>query len=320
MKRNRKHGFLSHRSYDEKFGKGGRFFGSRRKKPALRVDRLPRVLLYMLCASVGILLLLAASTLWRVTEVTAEDGNFYSAAVVKEYAALEVGEDMMGFDAAAVAARLKAGLPLMENIRVIKHLSGKVSITFTEITEVYYTCHNANYYMISADDEREVLGVFPNANESRRVGAVYVGLPEAARVRVGEPLSFIVLPYEPDSAPQNQVDYEPETDEPEREYAYVTEFMDALMSSPLADRVTGMELADRYDIWFVLDRRIKVRIGDMDELDRKLILVERSLTDREMSEGTDETLPLLVDVSDPARTIHRVSPDIDLPAWAKGLA
>ena len=226
---------------------------------------------------------------------------------------------MLGFDSRAVVKRLKSGLPLLDHIKVRKHLNGKVSITFEEITEVYYTCHNMNYYLISAEDH-EVLGAFTNPNEARRVGAIYIGLPEATRVRVGEELSFINLPYEPDSVPENEVDYELETDEPKVEHAYVFAFVDALMNSPLAPRVTGMELGDRYDIWLVLDRRIKVRIGNMDELDRKLTWVERSLENSVESGKDDGSLPILVDVSDPARIIHRASPDIELPDWAKGLA
>lgn len=313
------------RSFGEKFDPEGEFFGSRERIPVR--DRRPwkRALLCMLGGAVltgGILL---GSGLWRVKEVSAADGQFYTAAVIKEYAAISEGDGMLGFDSSDVAARLRKGLPLLTDIRIRKGLGGKVTITFREITRVYYTCHNENYYLINAErittaEEEEpfgqVLGVFSNAKEARRVGAVYVGLPEATRVRVGDPLTFINLPYEPDSAPEDRVDYELETDEPAVEYAYVLRFIQALMTSPLAPRVTGMDLSDRYDIFFVLDRRILVRVGSMDELDRKLDLAARSLEDREAAGKDDGTLPVLVDVTDPARIIHRASPDVPLPEWA----
>ncbi len=306
------------RPFGEKFSAEAEFFGSRErvKKPSL--GRLPMILLGMLggVALTGLILLL--SNLWTVSEVVSEDGKLYSSAVVMEYADIDVGDRMLGFDNSAVVKRLKAGLPMLDDIRIRKHLNGKVSISFEEITEVYYTCHNANYYVISAED-REVLGVFSNPTEAKRAGAVYLGLPEATRVRVGEKLSFINLPYEPDSAPEDVVDYEVETDEPAEEYAYVFEFVEELMASPLASRVTGMELGDRYDIWMVLDRRIRVRIGNMDELDRKLNMTDRSLTDRAEAGKDDGIMPVLVDVSDPTRIIHRASPDIELPEWVEDL-
>jgi hypothetical protein len=214
-------------------------------------------------------------------------------------------------------------LPLLDDIRIRRQLNGSVTVSFNEITEVYYTCHNRNYHLMDAA-HREVLGVFSQPGEARRVGAVYVGLPESARMRVGEPLSFIHLPYEPHSAPSdNLADYEIEIDEAEVEYAYVTEFIDTLMASPLAERVTGMELGDRYDLWMVLDRRIKVRVGNMDELERKLILAARTLEEREEAGGVTGSMPgsmpVILDVSNPARIIYRMSPDIVLPEWAVGL-
>ncbi len=308
-----------HRSFEEKFGANSDFFGSREKKSKVHYGHLPRIMLCMLGGIALMVAVLLLGGLWKVTEVSAADGQLYSASVVKEFADLDAGDKMLGFDSSAVVKRLKKGLPMLDKVKVRKHLNGKVTITFTEVTDLYYTQHNANYYVISAET-RKVLGVFSNSNEAKRVGAIYVGLPESTRVRVGEKVSFINLPYEPDSAPEELVTYELETDEPNVEYAYVFEFVETLMDSPLASRVTGMELGDRYGIWLVLDNRIKVYVGNMDELDRKLNMTKRSLDDREAAGKDDGSLPVLVDVSDPARIIHRASPDIVLPDWAKGLA
>jgi hypothetical protein len=54
----------------------------------------------------------------------------------------------------------------------------------------------------------------------------------------------------------------------------------------------------------------------MDELERKLTLADRSLKDKAASGGIPTGMPTLVDVSDPARIIHRSSPDVELPFWA----
>ena len=324
MKKNRLSNRPKPRSFDEKFALDGEFFGSRERLVIPPPKRLYAVILGMLGGALltgGILL---ASGLWRVTEVSAEEGELYTATVVEQYTGVREGDKMLGFDSSDVVKRLKKGLPLLDEIKVKKGLGGELSVSYEEITEVYYTRHNANYYLIAKDD-MEVLGVFSAPTEAKRVGAVYVGLPEAARVRVGEELSFIHLPYEPDTVPGapsgggsgGQVDYDPEPDEPEVEYAYVGEFLETLMKSPLAERVTGMELGDRYELYLVLDRRILVRIGSMDELERKLTMTERSLADRWEEGRDDDSLPMTVDVSDPARIIHRISPDILLPEWAQ---
>ena len=210
---------------------------------------------------------------------------------------------------------MRQELPLLDRVKVRKGLNGRVTVSFTEITELYYTCHNANYYIMDAQT-REILGVFATPDEARRVGAIYLGLPECARVRVGEGLSFVNLPYTPETDVPELSTYELETDVPEKENAYVFEFVELLMASELADRVVGMELGDRYDIQIVLQGGILVRLGDTGEMDRKLTVVKRCLDDKVQEGFNAGGLPVLVDASDPTHIIHRASPEVILPPWA----
>ncbi len=301
------------RTFNEKFGRDVAFFGSREKHTPPSCGKWPFV---SLCALGGIVFVVAVILLggvWKVSEVTAEDGEYYTAASICEFAAIAPGSEMLGFDVRTVRARLRKSLPLLDDIRVRRHLDGTVSITVTEEENLYYTQHNLNYYILSADTH-EVLGVYAQPDEAKRVGATYIGLPECTRVRVGEKLTFINLPYAPDSAPQEWTTYEVETDEPEQENAYVFDFIRQLTTSSVSDRIVGMELSDRYDLHVILDGRIRIQIGNMNELDRKLALAARVLADKKDPVPAD--MVALVDVSDPARVIYRISPDISLPDWA----
>ena len=302
-------------SFAEKFGRGAAFFGSREKKQRDTYGHLPHLIFGMLGVMVLTLAVLLLGRLWKVTSVSADNGVLYTSAAVLEHADIDVGDEMLGFDRAAVEKRLRERLPLLDEIRIRKGAGGAVTIRFTEVTDLYYTRHNVNYYILNAKT-REVLCVTATPQEARRVGAVYVGLPETARVRVGETVTFINLPYEPEDTGTELSTYEVETYEPEVEHAYVFTVVDTLMSSSLASRVVGMELGNRYDLWLVLKGGIKVRLGTTDELERKLSVAERSLAEREEQGGISDTMPTLVDVSDPARVIHRSSPDIKMPDWA----
>ena len=306
-------------AFDVKFAKDGEFFGSRERKDKPNYGKLP---VMMICCMGGIVLCLATlllTGLWKVNQVSTHDGQLYSASRVLECAGVEAGDGMLSFDRFSLKRTLKEALPLIDTVKVRRRFNGDVIISFTEFTNLYYTQHNVNYYIISADT-KEVLCVDASPAEAQRVGAIYLGLPETTRVRVGEELTFINLPYQIETDNPELVTYELETEEPEIEHAYVYAFAEALMTSPLAPRVTGMELGDRFDIWFVLDHSIKVRVGGMEELERKLTFTERSLREQEEKGFDANGLPTLVDVSDPARIIHRTSPDIDMPDWAKGLA
>lgn len=301
--------------FKEKFARDARPFGSGERYTSPDLGSIPLLLLCMLgvvILTVGVMLL---GKLPKVTSVSAEDGTYYTAAAVLAHAGIEAGDEMLGFDGFARAKELKKSLPLLDKVKIRKHLNGSVTVSFTEVEKLYYTCHNQNYYIINAET-REVLCVAGDATEARRVGAIYLGLPECTRVRVGEELTFINLPYAPETDSPELSTYELETYEPERENAYVFEFVEILMESSVAERVVGMELGDRFDLWLVLRGGIRIRVGTMDELERKLTLADRSLQDKAASGGIPAGMPTLVDVSDPARIIHRSSPDVELPFWA----
>lgn len=301
--------------FKEKFARDARPFGSGERYTSPDLGSIPLLLLCMLgvvILTVGVMLL---GKLPKVTSVSAEDGTYYTAAAVLAHAGIEAGDEMLGFDGFTKAKELKKSLPLMDKVKIRKHLNGSVTVSFTEVEKLYYTCHNQNYYIINAET-REVLCVAGDATEARRVGAIYLGLPECTRVRVGEELTFINLPYAPETDSPELSTYELETYEPERENAYVFEFVEILMNSSVAERVVGMELGDRFDLWLVLRGGIRIRVGTMDELERKLTLADRSLQDKAASGGIPAGMPTLVDVSDPARIIHRSSPDVELPFWA----
>ena len=303
------------RTYAEKFAKDAAFFGSGEKYTPTDYGSLPRLLLCMLGLTVLTVTVLFLGKIPKVRSVTAESGTYYTASAVLAHAGIEEGDELLGFDSFALARELKQKLPLMEKVKVRKHLNGSVTVSFTEVESLYYTCHNQNYYIIGAETH-DVLCVSRDGTEARRVGAIYLGLPECARVRVGETLTFINLPYVPETNVPEISTYELETYEPEQENAYVFEFVEILMASTLADRVVGMELGDRYDMWLVLRGGIRIRVGTMDELERKLTLADRSLQDKAQSGGIPAGMPTLVDVSDPARIILRSSPEVELPDWA----
>lgn len=301
-----------YRGFSEKFGRDAVFFGSQKhEKPD--VGSMPLLLLCMLGVAVLTLGILFLGKLWRVESVHAEDGRYYTAAEVLEVSGIRTGNEMLGFDGFAVAKELKKEFPLLERVKIRKQLNGRVTVTFTEVEELYYTQHNVNYYIINAKT-REVLCIFATPDEARRVGALYLGLPACARVRVGEELSFVNLPYAPETEIPEIATYEFETDEPAVENAYVFEFAEILMASGLADRVVGMELGDRYDIRFALEGGILVRVGGMEELDRKLAKVVEQVEQGTPEIYTENGLSVLLDVTDPARVF--LSPNTVLPPWA----
>lgn len=269
--------------------------------------------------AVGILLasmLMCASalwlgSLWKIGEVTVEGHSLYAAEAICQRSGLITGREYLGVDSWTAERRIRRAFPLVEDVKVTKHLNGSVTVTVTEYTDLYYTRHNENYYIIAAKD-RQVLQVSAGSTLYREMGATYIGLPSEAHVRVGEALSYAYLPYQSGEA---ETLYDTRAEDANEEFAYVWDAVNTVMSWTLADRVTGMELSDRYAMYIILDGRIKVTVGKGKDLARQLDRAARILEE----ELPDGNLPVILNVSDPTSASIREDSTLDLPAWAQNL-
>ena len=138
-------------SFAAKFGRDTEFFGSREKRKKRRVLPVILILLGMLGGIFLSITIMGAGSFWRVKDVTAQDGSIYTGAVLVEYSGVRAGDGMLGFDTFVVARQLKKDLPLLDKVKVRKKLNGTVTISVTEQTDLYYTRHNQNYYIISSN-------------------------------------------------------------------------------------------------------------------------------------------------------------------------
>ncbi len=255
-------------------------------------------------------LLLILTNAWKVEDVKVEGAEKYSADALIYASGITEGDSMMSFGERSMTEKLQAVHPLIRNVRVKRSLNGTVTLRVTEEANVYYTCLRSNYYLISAED-LTVMGIASEGDRFKEYGAMYIGFPEETRLTVGEKVIFAYLPYEPVSAPEEVATYEVDTAEAEEEYAYVWDFVNAVCDSVLSERITGMELSDRYDLYLIYDGYIKIRFGNVQDLNRKLRLAEEILQE----ENDGERIPAEMDVSTTKGT-YREIPDLSLPVWA----
>lgn len=298
-------------AFAEKFGRTGPFGTNIPAKVRFRTVRLARrlavtlLVLTLVCAAC-----LGASYVWRVQSITASGSLRYEESVLTEHCGLAVGDTMLGFDCARVEEQLRDEFPLLASVQVTRRLDGTVSIQVTDEGRLYYTRHNGNYSLISAESLR-IISVMADPYSWGELSPVYLGLPEEARLRKGEKLTYAWLPYPPEGAEDEVSTYEIETGEAVEDFAYVNDVLGAVMGGPLADRVTGLELGDRYGLWFLLDGHIQVLLGDSGNLSYKLSQA-MAVLERQTVSG----LPAVLDVTDPARVTYREVADLALPSWA----
>ena len=299
------------RSFNKKFGRHNSW-GGRGYTPLWPWKACFFALLGLISSAALLTVMLLLGNLWRVTSVKVEGNVQYDAEILAEATGINEGDGMIIFDRGTVRENLESDYPLIRSVKIRRKLNGVVVVKVREETDLYYTCHHNNYYIIAAKD-LEVLGVSSYGVEYKEYGAMYLGLPEEARVRVGEKITFAYLPYEPVSAPEELATFEIVTGEAKEEYAYVWEFVSAVKgNNALSGRVTGMELGDRYDLYLVFDGHVKIRFGGMKDLDKKLDLAVTILG----KELDGSKMPAVLDVSNIEKCTYREDNNLVLPSWA----
>ena len=252
---------------------------------------------------------LGVSYAWLVTDIRVEGASRYRADDLREALGVRTDDLMLGFSASDTERSLRKQFPLLASASLHRALDGTLTLTVREEETLLYTRHYRNYYLLSATTLR-VIAVDATPDAWLGYAPAYIGLPEQARLRVGDTLTFAFLPYPGERESGNVATYEVETATAGEEFAYVDEVRTAILNSSLARHVTGMELSDRYDLWFLLDGKIKIRLGNTDRLADKL-----SLAATVLAKQTEPSGPALLDASDPAAVTYREAPDITLPDW-----
>lgn len=305
------------RSFQKKFGRRVPVFGNGQPRKTPPVKLFLRVTLVLGSAALGVLALTLLSLLWRISDVEVKGCERYSADYIEEFMEDEgvyEGNAMLAFDGFAVKSALREKMPLLRRISIFRGF-GKVTVTVEEEQDVYFTCHNVNYYLIAADGMR-VLNVAADGRAYREVNAIYLGLPEDTRVRVGEPITYAYVPYEIDDGAEEVATYEVETGEAEETYAYVEECMEIILGSSLKESLSGMELGNRRALSIVLDDHIVVKLGSPEDLEDKLKRAELLLTSTYADEIKDaKDTPIILDVSNLQKNKFIVDAGYELPAW-----
>lgn len=301
------------RSYREKFRTQGRFGTGLTERERRRPERwLRRIMLG--CVAVMLVAggLMGASMAWRVKTATVKGASVYEQDELLEAAGIREGARMLSFDGSTLKEDLLAQYPLLTAASVSRGRGGAVTLNVTEEDDLLWTRHYQNYYLISAKTLRVLeVASTPEGWWSRGVRAIYIELPEQAWLTVGSTLTYRYLTYPAEDEAANETVVINELRTADEQYAYVESVRQAIMASALGDRVTGLSLEDRYDLWFLVDGRIKVKLGDTEDMTYKLSQAAMVLDRQSGSSGR-----AVLDASVPSAVSYRTVSDLALPDWA----
>jgi len=259
----------------------------------------------MISAAVATVALVALLILFFVLPVRSisvgGEVTMFNEGEIIEAAELSEGDSLFLRSSWDIKRTIRKNLPLADDIKVTKTLSGtvKIKITFDDVK--YYTKVDGIYYAI--DSSLRVL----DSNESRAkysaYGAVYVKLPEVRPLEIGEKIVFYDTVEETDT--EGELLYEVKD---VKYYAYVTDFLSKLEKSGFLEQADGALLTEKYDVTLVYADKYKIRFGSIAELDSKLRVLF-GILDEGSTQYADK---VEIDLTDPSAAIARPDPTLDL--------
>lgn len=232
-------------------------------------SRASKMVLYTLSAAVILLIVWAISaicgafaTVREISVVSLSDTMLYSDEDVIYAAELEVGMRRRDVNAASVAERIERRMPFIKHATIKKHLNGAI--------ELYIECQTPRYSAEIAEQtflmsENFVVLGYDTACDD----VIPLGLPRVKRAVLGEQLEL----------------YEDEE--------YISELMKTLYASQLAEELASVDASDRYSIRILYGDSVTIKLGDMSDLEQKLELAARLLSDSSIT-AIDQ---LTIDVS-----------------------
>jgi len=235
----------------EKLREARREAGARRKF----VERKRGLLMFIFIAVLFALMLLAIYKLiFVVKTIDIVGSEKYTVEELLKASGIDTGVNLYSFRGSTVEKNITLNCPYIKSVDVDRTMPGDVKITVVEDKAMYYTSVYGEYKILS--EGLRVLETVPSY-EDVPDGLVKLKLPRVSYTMTGRVIEF----------------------ENSRRERGIRDVLENVASSPLTDRVTQIDMRDQFDITIVCDGKIKLIVGDDENILYKLKTASKVLED-----------------------------------------
>ena len=249
-----------------------------RKQPDQRVLR---VLRFGMFASGAVIVVLALTMLilpvFKINKIEVEGNSYYDDEAVIQMAGIAVGDELFGWNMQAACNAIIRGYNSYANDVYVSISFFTVKIEIVENPEVLYAEYQNQYF--SMDRNLRVLEIKTNGEEAFSP-FLRVKLPQVLGVQVGYTVQFA---------------------DAETDVSYLTQLLDILTARNLLDKVTYIDVSERFSLSFILSDTVRVEIGAFKDMDLKLTLLEEQLAQNPINHNIYE----IINLSDTSKATRR---------------
>lgn len=244
-----------------------RYYAKKKKRNQRRKYAFYTVLTVFFVVTVTVLSL---TVFFNISDIAVTNNAYYTADEIIAASGLEQGQNMFRLNKFKVIQKIKDSLPYLSEVTIDRHLPVGIEIIVTETKP---------YLALEQDGTCYIL------DETLKILQMTDALPEGLPLVTGLTVSEAVL-GRPITA---------ENGEDTRLYA-----LTAALKERIGDGVvTAIDVTASYDVTFEYKGRVKVMVGTVDDIDKKLQLVKYVLDENRSNEQAE------IDVTSGTRAFYR---------------
>ncbi len=217
-----------------------------------RETQIKRLISYAVIALVvvGVLIALSLTVLFPINQIVVVGSGYYPNEQVVSASGLELGENIIRCKADQVSDTLLKSLPYIDHAEVKRSISGKVTITVTETTGKYAVLHGEQCVILN--EEGKVLEI---ASAEKAVNYAVV-----MQASVDNPVPGTKAVFSGDVSLEKLL------------------MLGNSLAAASIDKITAIDLTNMSDVIVTYDARLKLQLGTLSGLERKLALAQRVIT------------------------------------------
>ncbi len=228
---------------------------------------------FLTCVAAALLLILATIVCLRVRMISVVGNSMYSIQEIQEASGISEGSALLLVNKTAVAGRIRAELPYIDQVRIGIGLPNAVKIEVVELENTFAVAANdGSYWLMNADgklveqitakaasDYLTIQGVrIENAAAGQMVEAMKDSVPEKKKTE-----------EEQNEDGEETVDAPPEASAEER-MAVALQIVSQLEGEDDIRSITAIDVSSIYDLQIWYGTRFQVKLGNTEELSYKL--------------------------------------------------
>lgn len=180
-------------------------------------------------------LIIGLSGFFRVSDIIVTGANIYSEDEIIDAAGIELGNNLVFFNASKVGARVRSKLPYTDSVSIVVKYPSTVEIQMTENVPIASIMNNGSYWIIDAKGK-----ILEQTGLNGTTNTIVVTGMEITEPTVGKTVSS----------------------DNERKLTYLTELLQAMLNSNIQDKVTELDISSIASINFDYDDRFNIDYGD----------------------------------------------------------